>query len=150
MSEQDLLLNDLEKFLSTSFGDAIVWEQRDADLVGKYIYLKYEGAELGVFVGYYGDNASSKTCVTFFFAHPASTGEVRKDTWRILHRILIRLNLRLKSNAYRLVAGKSPAIIRTKNFADSTFSKASAEQFFNESVEIIRKCEPVYRAKKSR
>lgn len=145
-----MLLKGLEKFLADSFEDAIVWDQKDADLSGKYVYIKYEGADLGVFMGYYGETTVATTCVTFFFAHPSASTEARKDIWRIFHRVLIRLNLRMKDNPYRFVAGKSPAIMRTRRFGNGTFSREKAELFFAESVKVIKKCEPVYRAAESR
>lgn len=147
MTDPEALLGDLGKFLGESFKDAIVWEQRDAGLLGKYVYLKYSGKELGVFMGYYGDNAHSvRSCITFFFAHPASLTEDLGEVRRLFHKLLIRMNLRLKTHRYKIVGGKSPAIMRTLNFGNETFDPEVSRRFFVESIDIIKTCEPVYRA----
>ena len=147
MTDPEALIGDLGKFLSASFKDAIVWEQRDAGLLGKYLYLKYSGKELGVFMGYYGDHAQSvKSCITFFFAHPGSMTEDLGEVRRLFHKLLIRMNLRLKARPYKSVGGKSPAIMRTLNFGKESFDPELSQQFFRESIEVIKTCELVYRA----
>lgn len=146
MPDQEVLLGDLGKFLGASFKDAIVWEQRDSGLLGKYVYLKYAGKELGVFLGYYGNQPSSiRTCVTFFFAHPKSLSEDGSEVRRLFHKLLIRLNLRLKAHRYEIVGGRSPAIIRTMHFGEKAFSSEISNQFFRESIDVIKTCEPLYK-----
>ena len=147
MADADALLNDLGNFLGTSFKDAIVWEQRDAGLLGKYVYLKYEGKEVGVFMGYHGDQSGSvRSCITFFFTHPTSVVEEKGEIVRLFHRLLIRLNLRLKECHYKIVNGRSPAIMRTMHFGEKSFSPELSNRFFKESIEFIKTCEPVYKA----
>ena len=146
MSTLEGPLRDLESLLGNSFDNAIVWEQRDPDLVGKYVYLKYESSEIGVFMGYLISGRDSiKGCISFFFAHPSSGSEM-SEVRRLFHRLLIRLNLKLKSTRYKLVAGKSPALIRTIYFKDNSFSAEKSSNFFQESIQVIRTCEPVYRS----
>lgn len=146
MPDTDALLNDLGKFLGASFKDAIVWEQRDAGLLGKYVYLRYAGKELGVFLGYYGGQSGSvRTCVTFFFAHPKNLIEEGSEIRLLFHKLLIRLNLKVKEHRYKIVGGRSPALIRTMNFGEKAFSPDLSNQFFKESIEIIKTCEPVYK-----
>ena len=147
MSELDGPLRSLESLLGSSFDNAIVWEQMDPDLVGKYVYLKYESKEIGVFMGYLISGQDSiKGCISFFFAHPRS-GSDMSEVRRLFHKLLIRLNLRLKSGRYKLVAGKSPALIRTIYFKDNSFSAEKSSGFFQESIQVIRSCEPVYRSR---
>lgn len=147
MVNTDTLLSELGNFLGQSFKDAVMWEQRDAGLLGKYVYLKYEGKEVGVFMGYYGDHSGSvKSCITFFFTHPTSLAEEKSETVRLFHKLLIRLNLRMKGCHYRIVNGRSPAIMRTMHFGEQPFSHEISKQFFMESIEVIKTCEPVYRA----
>ena len=151
MADSDALLEDLGKFLGESFKDAIVWEQRDADVLGKYVYLKYSGKELGVFLGYYGDQAGSiKSCITFFFAHPTSMAEDLGEVRRLFHKLLIRMNLRLKTRPYKSVGGKSPAIMRTLHFGQEAFNVEVSRRFFQESIDIIKTYEPLYKAVSTR
>jgi hypothetical protein len=146
MVDAETLLSDLGKFLGQSFKDAIVWEQRDAGLLGKYVYLKYEGKELGVFMGYHGDDSGSvKTCITFFFAHPTSLTEEKSQLMRLFHKLLIRLNLKLKGCYYKIISGRSPALMRTMHFGEKAFNPDISNQFFRESIEVIKACEPVYK-----
>jgi hypothetical protein len=147
MVDADALLAELGNFLGSSFKDAIVWEQRDAGLLGKYVYLKYEGKEVGVFMGYHGDHSGSvKSCITFFFTQPTSMADEKSETIRLFHKLLIRLNLRLKERHYKIVSGRSPAIMRTMHFGEESFNPELSNQFFRESIEVIKTCEPVYKS----
>jgi len=147
MLAPELLLRDLESLLSNSFKDAIVWEQRDADLLGKYVYIKYYGREVGIFMGYQiGQSGSVKGGITFFFAHPTSAAEQAQDMRRLFHRLLIRLNLRLRANPYKIVTGRSPAIIRTTYLSEKDVSSGVSQRFFRESVETLTSSEPLYKA----
>ena len=146
----DTLLMELERLLRDSFKDAIVWEQRDADLIGRYVYVKFEGKQVGIFMGYQmGNSGSVRGAITFFFAHPLSVREEAKEVGRLFHKLLIRLNLRLRANPYKLAAGKSPAIIRMKYFAEQNLSSESYQAFFRESVNAIKSCEPLYKTASS-
>jgi hypothetical protein len=147
MVDTEALLGDLGKFLAHSFKDAIIWEQRDAGLLGKYVYLKYKGKEIGVFLGYFADqSATIKSCMTFFFAHPTSNPEERSEVSVLFHKLLIRLNLRVKGSPFKLLTGRSPALMRTMHFADGNFSPDAPNRFFAESLDVIKTCEPVYKA----
>jgi hypothetical protein len=147
MPAPDLLLRDLEALLSDSFRDAVVWEQKDADLIGRYLYVKYDGREVGIFVGYQiGRSGSVRAAITFFFTHRASALEDPKDIARVFHKLLIRLNLRLRANPYKRVSGKSPAIIRMKYFGEKDFSAQESGIFFKESINAMKNCEPLYKA----
>ncbi len=140
-------MKDLEVLLSDSFKNAIVWEQRDADIIGRYVYIKYEGRELGIFMGYQmGASGSVRGGITFFFTHPTSAIEEAKELGRLFHKLLIRLNLRLSANHYKIVSGKSLAIIRMKYFAEQDFSAELSRMFFKESIAAIKNCEPLYKA----
>ena len=151
MADSNALLEDLGKFLGESFKDAIVWEQRDADVLGKYVYLKYSGKELGVFMGYYGDQTGSiKSCITFFFAHPTSMAEDLGEIRRLFHKLLIRMNVRLKTHPYKSVGAKSPAILRTLRFGQKGFDLEVSRKFFQESIDIIKTYEPLYKAVSTR
>ena len=143
----DILLKDLERLLADSFKDAIVWEQSDSDIVGRYLYIKYEGKEVGIFMGYQIDKSGSvRGAITFFFTHPSSSArEETKDLARLFHKLLIRLNLRLQADPYKRASGKSPAIIRMKYFADQAESVEKLQMFFKESINAIKSCEPVYK-----
>ena len=146
MQASDTLLVELEGLLQQSFKDVIVWDQKDADLIGKYVYIKYEGKEVGLFLGYQmASDDSVRGAITFFFSHPSSSREASKDVARLFHKLLIRLNLRLRSNQYKLVAGRSPALIRMKYFAERDMSSTGYQVFFKESMEAIKKCEPLYK-----
>ncbi|MCI0565255.1 MAG: hypothetical protein MN733_42865 [Nitrososphaera sp.] len=147
MSDVEALLEGLGSLLGNSFKNPIVWEQRDKNLIGKYVYIKYEGKELGVFMGYLVNGSNTiRACITFFFTHPASGVEEAGNTRRLFHKLLIRFNLRLKAVPYKLVTGKSPAIIRTMYFDQNGFSTIKSEHFFGESIKAIKSCEPLYRA----
>ncbi|HEV8387372.1 MAG TPA: hypothetical protein VGQ03_07100 [Nitrososphaera sp.] len=144
------LLMELERLLRESFKDVIVWDQRDADLIGRYVYVKYEGKQVGIFMGYQiGNSGSVRGAITFFFTHPSSDREESKDLGRLFHKLLIRLNLRLHSNPYKRASGKSPAIIRMKYFAEQDVSPEAYRQFFRESVDAIKSCEPLYKTASS-
>jgi hypothetical protein len=146
LAEREALLKDIGTLLSRSFGDAIVWEQRDSDLVGKYVYVKYAGKELGIFLGcQLNESGSIKGGITFFFAHPASAREEAKELVRLFHRLLIRLNLKLQSNPYTFIPGKSPAIMRLKSIRGMEKGDETCRTFFEESVHAIKHCEPIYR-----
>ena len=146
MQASDTLLVELEGLLQQSFKDVIVWDQKDADLIGKYVYIKYEGKQVGLFLGYQMSRSDSvRGAITFFFSHPSSSQEASKDVVRLFHKLLIRLNLRLRSNQYKLVTGKSPALMRMKYFAKRDVSSAAYQEFFNESMEAIKRCEPLYK-----
>ena len=125
--------------------------QKEADVLGKYVYLKYSGKELGVFMGYYGDQTGSiKSCITFFFAHPTSMAEDLGEIRRLFHKLLIRMNLRLKTHPYKSVGAKSPAILRTLRFGQEGFDLEVSRQFFQESIDIIKTYEPLYKAVSTR
>ncbi|MGI0023755.1 MAG: hypothetical protein ACREA4_01260 [Nitrososphaera sp.] len=146
MLAPDFLLKDLQTLLSTSFKDAIVWEQRDADLIGKYVYIKYDGREVGIFMGYQMDQPGSvKGAITFFFAHSASTPEEAKDVRHLFHKLLIRLNLRLRASPYKIVSGRTPAILRMTYLGKKDFSTEMSRMFFKESIDAIKSCEPLYK-----
>ena len=147
MFTPDLLLNDLQTLLSRAFKDAIVWEQRDSDLVGKYVYIKYFGREMGIFMGYHmGQSGSVKGAITFFFTHPASSPEETKEVNHLFHKLLIRLNLRMRENRYRIAGGRAPAIIRMVYFGKKGFSAEKSMIFFSESIDAIKRDEPLYKA----
>lgn len=150
LSAPDSMLIELERLLRDSFKDVIVWDQRDADLIGRYVYVKYEGKQVGVFMGYQmGNSGSVRGVITFFFSHPSSVQEETRDLGRLFHKLLIRLNLRLHSNPYKRASGKSPAIIRMKYFAEQDVSPEAYQQFFRESVDAIKSCEPIYKTASS-
>ena len=141
---------ELERLLQQSFKNVIVWDQRDVDLIGKYVYIKYEGKQVGLFLGYQMAKSNSvRGAITFFFTHPSSSPEVSKDVIRLFHKLLIRLNLRLRANQYKLVAGKSPALMRMKYFAEQDVDSAAYQEFFRESMEAISSCEPLYKTASS-
>lgn len=148
MINADELLSNLSQLFGDSFKDAIVWEQRDQELLGKYVYLKYAGKDLGMFMGYYLTQSNSvRACITFFFAHPSSPIEDQADVTRMFHKLLIRLNLRLKHFPYKRVDGKSSAVMRTMYFKKDDFTAEASNQFFKESIDvIIKNCEPLYKA----
>ena len=150
MPAPNTLLIELERLLRDSFENAIVWEQRDADLIGRYVYIKYEGKQVGIFMGYQiGKSDSVRGAITFFFTHPSSAQGEAKDHGRLFHKLMIRLNLRLRSNPYKLAAGKSPAIIRMKYFAEQDLSAEAYLEFFRESLAAIRSGEPLYKTASS-
>lgn len=150
LSATDTLLIELERLFRESFKDAIVWDQRDADLVGRYVYVKYEGKQVGIFMGYQmGNSGLVRGAITFFFTHPSTDREESKDLGRLFHKLLIKLNLRLHSNPYKRASGKSPAIIRMKYFAEQDVSPNAYQQFFRESVDAIKSCEPLYKTASS-
>lgn len=141
---------ELERILQESFKNAIVWDQRDADLIGRYVYIKYEGKQVGLFLGFQmGKSDSVRGAITFFFTHPSSSREETKDVVRLFHKLLIRLNLRLRANPYKLADGKSPAIIRMKYFAEQDVSPDAYHEFFKESMDAIKSCEPLYKTASS-
>ncbi len=147
MLAPDLLLNDLQALFSRAFTDAIVWEQRDSDLVGKYVYIRYCGREIGIFMGYHmGQSGSVKGAITFLFAHPASSPEETKEVNHLFHKLLIRLNLRMRENRYRIAGGRAPAIIRMVHFGEKGFSIEKSTIFFSESIDAIKRAEPLFKA----
>lgn len=150
VAQESALLGQLEGFLAQSFGHPIVWEQKDGDLLGKYVYLKYAGQKIGLFIGFYTNQSSGKlavrAAVTFFFMHPSGGDEPASDAQRLFLSLLVRLNLSVKGSRYRPVAGKSPALIRTMHFGQDKFSDELALSFFRESIGVIKSCEPLYRA----
>lgn len=147
MNDPEALLSGLNALLRDSFKNAIVWEQRDADIIGNYVYIKFEGRELGMFMGYViGQSSDIRGCITFLFAHPTSGTAVTEYKVRLFHKLLIKFNLRLGANRYKYVNGKSPAIIRMKYFAQDNFAAATSEAFFKESINVMKSCEPLYKS----
>jgi len=59
---------------------------------------------------------------------------------------LIKFNLRLGTNRYKIVNGKSPAIIRMKYFAHDDFGPDTSEVFFKETINVMKSCEPLYKS----
>lgn len=146
MADRDHLLKEVCSVLTSSFRNAIVWEQKDPDLLGSYVYIKYEGKEIGVFIGYLIDaEGPVRACITFFFAHPSSK-DASGDIIRLFYRLLIRFNLRLRTSRYKIVSGRSPAMIRIKYFNDVGFSADLSKRFFKESIQTISSSEPIYKA----
>ncbi|HEY7734701.1 MAG TPA: hypothetical protein VIB07_07915 [Nitrososphaera sp.] len=147
MNDPEALLKGLNALLHDSFKNAIVWEQRDADIIGNYVYIKFEGRELGMFMGYViGQSGAIRGCITFLFAHPNSGAEEKSHKARLFHRLLIKFNLRMSANRYKIVSGKSPAIIRMKYFPNDNFGADMSEAFFKESINVMKACEPLYKS----
>jgi hypothetical protein len=147
------LQSQLDNLMKKFFKDSIVWEEGGAGLVGRYVYLKYEGDKIGFFIGYLLDNSKSRisACVSFIFPHPSlSTGfeaEEERRGGRLFYKILIRANLRLKTNPFIIIDGrKTPALIRTLFFKDQSNSVGeSSLRFFTESINAIKECTPIYK-----
>gem|GEM_PF-2864301 len=147
MNDPEALLKGLNLLLRDSFKNAIVWEQRDADIIGNYVYIKFEGRELGIFMGYVlGQAGAIRACITFLFAHPSSGAEEAANKARLFHKLLIKFNLRIPANRYKIVNGKSPAIIRVKYFPQGNFGTDMSEAFFKESINVMKECEPLYKS----
>jgi hypothetical protein len=150
MADLESSLKELEAFLKNWFKDAIIWDQNGTSLVGKYLYLRFEQAKIGLFIGYLLDQESKiKACVAFIFPHPSLSlsSDESGMTRRLFYRILIRSNLKLNGNPYRMVNGrKSPTIIRTLFFNDKNNDGINSSlQFFTESMSAIKQYQPVYR-----
>ncbi len=136
----------IEHVISDNFGSALTWEQRSGGLLGKYFYVRYEGKEIGVFMGYMLDGFSKiKGCTVFFFAHPALCLSNSEDgsLEKLFHKIMIRANMRLNRYPYRLVKHTFPAIVRSLYF-DNEYQTDSTRRFFEESFVIMRRSTPVY------
>jgi hypothetical protein len=147
MNDPEALLKGLNSLLHDSFKNAIVWEQRDADIIGNYVYIKFEGRELGMFMGYVvGQSNAVRACITFLFAHPNSGTEEAAYKARLFHKLLIKFNLRLGANRFKIVNGRSPAIMRVKYFPQDRFGIGMSEVFFKESINIMKECEPLYKS----
>jgi len=152
LSDLEACLKGIESLLKNSFKDAIIWEQKGTNLVGKYVYMKYEQDSVGLFMGYGLDTQGRiKAGVTSIFPYASfSMWSDEVDLGRrsrSLYKILIRSNLKLKQNHYRIVTGgKLPAIIRTFTFKkeDTDLSNTSI-RFFSESMDAIRQSQPVYK-----
>jgi hypothetical protein len=141
-------LKDIESLLKNEFGDGIVWEQKSSDFVGKYIYMKYNEDEVGFFLGYVIDGqAQIKTCVSSIFPHPSvamHSNERVNIGRRKFYAILIRANLKLKKNQYRMLTGrKLPALIRTLALKAGNFDNNEAIEFFKQSVSAVKESQPV-------
>lgn len=149
MTDFDTSLKAIESLLKNSFKDTIVWDQKGTSLLGKYLYLKYDEDEIGLFVGYILDQESRiKASVSFIFPHPSlSMGPNENGVGkRLFYKILIRSNLKLKDNHYRIVNGrKLPAIIRTLSLKDGNIGDIKQLQFFSESIESIRQSRTMYK-----
>lgn len=145
MNDQELVLDEIQHLLNKSFPEAIVWNQKSHDFIGKYLYIKYEDIEIGVFLGC-TVNASDKikSCLSLYFTNPvavltpAGIGAIT----RLLHRLMIRANLKLKSYPFKIINGKYPAILRMIHFEDeSNYSIDKSRVFFSESLKEIMKHE---------
>ncbi len=150
LDEYRSVLNELDLLMSKSFKDPIVWEQKGTELPGRYVYIKYEQKEIGLFMGYHiGKSGHIRACVVFIFPH-STLGELYSDNkttnLRLFHKILIRSNLKLKGKPYRLINGKSPALIRTLFFDENNcYSPDKTLIFFSESINAIRGCQALYK-----
>jgi hypothetical protein len=150
LTELEASLSEIENLLKNAFKDAVVWEQKGTNLVGKYVYMKYEEDQIGLFMGYALDAQSDiRACVTSIFPYP-SLSMLSDDVnagRRSFYKILIRSNLRLKDNPYRMVAGrKIPAIIRTLSFKkEKADINHTSTRFFRESINALTQLKPVYK-----
>ena len=147
----DVSLKDVESILKESFKDTIIWEEKGLNLVGRYAYVSYEKYMLGLFMGFGLDSKGSmKTGVSFVFVHPTLSTEPEEELVeirRLFYRIMIQFNLRLKERPYKLVSGrKLPALMRTLSIqTDKSDSRNDAIRFFNDSINVIKHWQPMYK-----
>jgi hypothetical protein len=140
---EDPLLESLQRVINKNFKDALIWDQTSEGLNGKYFYVKYDGKEIGVFMGYITESGKVKGCTVFFFVHPVfsmSPSDVKKIE-KLFHRIMVRANLNLRNYPYKLMRSGLPALVRSMYF---TNAKMGNESFFEESITVVKQCEASY------
>jgi hypothetical protein len=139
MEELDRSLKYIESLMKNSFKDAIVWDQKGTGLIGKYLYLNSDSEEVGLFMGYVlGQEGRAIACVSFIFPHPTSGLADKQVNERLFYKLLIRSNLKLENNLYRIVKGrKLPALVRTLSLDGKGIDEIEHQRFFNQAIEVI-------------
>jgi hypothetical protein len=141
VTDSDSILGELERLIRDVAEDTIIWTQNGGELMGKYFYVPYDKRQIGVFIGFFVDGSGKiRTCITFFFAHPTvdlSETET-SETNLLFHRILIKANLELKRNPYKIVKGRGfPAVFRTLHVGEENHNIQDLSSFFKESMGAV-------------